>query len=589
MDQKHPVIYYVRRYHKAFSLGLFVLLITNALDAIYPLYIKQGIDQVTRLGSMHDLTWTALKLLGIMSLLAITRYFWRSIFGQYHTQVAEDVRNRLFQHLLKMGPQFYQKYTVGELMSLIINDVQAFRQGIGQGLLILFDGISILFLVIPLMLFLNWKWTLWCLILFPLVPLLIYKVNRLIHARFKKQQDQLSEISGFIQELIGGIKVVKSFAKEDLKLKQFNLKSKELENISNQVSLVDALFIPVMQFGVASGTVVLLFVAADDIVLGIATIGSLVAFQRFISKLTWPMTALGLGLSQYQKGMAAYERIKEVLQSQSEITDHGSLVLDEIQSIEFSDLSFRYPGASEYVLKNLSFKIAKGESLAIVGPIASGKSTLIQLLARMYEVDDNKILINQQCYKKYTLDSLRKKIVIIPQEPFLFSDTVAENINFGADSSLDFDSKIIELENICDQVAILKEIQELPHSFQTVLGEKGVNLSGGQKQRLTIARAIRLPSELLVFDDNLSAVDYNTESTIQKNLFRTDPQQKKTQIIISHRWSSVVNADKILVLNQGVQEAFGALESILIHSPTLQNMIQTQTHTENSAVGASHV
>jgi len=592
MDQKHPVPYYIRRYYKAFSLGLFVLLITNAIDAIYPLYIKESIDLVVQKAPIEKLALTCFKFLLIMSALAVTRYFWRTIFAKYHTQVAEDVRNRLFEHLLKMGPQFYQKYTVGEIMSVIVNDVQAFRQGIGPGLLILFDGVSILFLVIPIMAFVNWKWTLYSLVLFPLVPLLIYKVNRLIYTRFKSQQDQLSVISGFIQELIGGIKVVKSFSKENLKLNQFNLLSKDLENLSNHVAVVESLFIPVMQFGVASGTVVLIFLAGFDAkqsfisaslndptsatLAATFSIGALVAFQRFIAKLSWPMTALGLGLSQYQKGMAAYSRIKEILDYPIEIKDQGQELISKFEKLSIKKLNFKYPGSDQYALTDINFEIKANETLGIIGPIASGKSTLVQLLTRLYDTN-SEIFINDIPIEKYQLMDLRKKIVSIPQEPFLFSDTVKENIDFG----LQIDKPIADtpedsadaLELLCEQVSILSEIHNLPNSFQTVLGEKGVNLSGGQKQRLTIARALRLPSEVIIFDDNLSAVDYKTESIIQEKVFN---HSNKTKIIISHRWSSVKNADKILVLNKGQQEAFGPPKDILSKSATLQQMIKLQ-------------
>jgi ATP-binding cassette subfamily B protein len=567
---KSPLFFYIRNNPRAFSLGMFFLLITNALDGIYPLIMKAAIDQIEARVSINDIGKTCLLFFVIMSGLAISRYSWRANFGKFHTFAAEHIRQKIFRHLGSLGPTFFQKNQVGELMSLMTNDVQSFRQAVGPGLLILADGFMIMAVVLPIMIHMNWSWTWKTLVFLPLVPILIWKVMQLIHLNYKNQQDRFSELTGVAQETIGGIRVIKSFTQEDHRTQMFNAVSRAYEMACNKVARVDSLFVPIMEFGVTSGSVILLFVARDDIYSGAVTLGTFVAFHRYIQKMVWPMTALGLGFSYFQKGYASFDRIKTVLKTQTDIPDLGTHVIQDFRSLEFKDVSFKYPGASVYTLQHVSFKIQKGESLGIMGSVGSGKTTLLHLLTRMYPLAEGQILINDLPIESITQESLRKVFLLVPQEPFLFSESISENLSFGLPDNADGD----EIRRITNIVDLSQEIENLPHSFASQLGERGVNLSGGQKQRLTIARGLIMKTPVLVLDDALSAVDTRTERAIEKEL--TTNNNELSRIIVAHRLSSLKSVQKILVLKNGEVEAFGDYDHVLEASPFFQKTLSIQ-------------
>lgn len=567
---KKPLWFYIKRHPRAVAVGMVSLLATNFLDAIYPLLIKEGLDQIEAKASLDDLGRTTFALFAIMASLAITRYGWRMGFGYFHTQSGEHIRRKIFNHLSSMTPQFFQKNTVGELMSLLTNDVQSFRQAIGPGLLILADGFMMAAMILPIMLSLNASWTLQTLIFLPVVPFLTWKVLRLIHMRFKEQQEKFAEITGFAQENISGIRVIKSYSLEQLRLRQFQKMSSEFETKCNRVAIVDSLYGPAMEFGVASGAVILLFIAQNDLVTGATTIGTFFAFHRYIQKMVWPMTALGMGLSMFQKGWASFDRIKDNLMTQPLIQDSGTAQLTEIQSIELKNVTFSYPDSQFPSLQNISFTLRAGEQLGILGSVSSGKSTLLQLLLRFYEPQSGQILINGHELSHYTLQSLREQMTLIPQENFLFSDTVIENLSFARSTSL----QEAEIETLLETVDLTDEIKNLPEQLQSQLGEKGVNLSGGQKQRIAIARGLARSGSLLILDDTLSAVDTKTEAKV-KRLLKDHPC--RTKIIVAHRLSSLEGSQKILVLRDGQKEFFGTLAEAEVHSPTYLNIQKLQS------------
>lgn len=576
----HPLKYYVSKFRRPFSMGMLFLLVTNTLDSLSPLVLKIGIDQIVAGEDIWSLSKTVLLYALTLSSLATTRYLWRVYFGRYHTLAAEDLRNHIFQHLSRMGPQFFKRSPIGELMSLITNDVQSFRNGIGSGVLVLVDGITIIAIVLPLMLWMQPSWTWKTLILLPLVPFLIWKVTGLIFKNFKIQQDKLSELSGVTQEIASGIRVIKGFSQEENQLNYYNQKSKAFQLACNRVASVDSLFVPIMYFGVASGTAILLFIAGDDLLSGAVSVGTFVAFQRYISKMVWPMTALGMGLSQYQKGMASFTRIKNLLLEQTDIPDLGKINLESFKNLKVTNLSFQFPDGKEPVLQDINFEINSGEKVGIVGPVGSGKTTLLHILNRLYPVKSGMVKINDYSLEDISQKSLHQTIAFVPQEPFLFSDSVSENIQMGLDESVHDD----ELLHWTDAVDMKQEVLSLPHAFNSQLGERGVNLSGGQKQRLTIARGLIMKSPVMMLDDSLSAVDHKTEEAIQNQL--KNQLEKKTQIIVTHRLSTITDADKIIVLKQGKIEAIGKHQDLLLKSKTYQHIaeIQGQRQTQDSGV-----
>lgn len=567
---KSPLWFYIKNNKRAFSLGMFFLIITNILDGLYPLLMKEALDQIEAKAELSAIGRTCAILFALMAGLAATRLGWRIFWGKYHTDAAEHLRSVVFRHITKLSPKFFQKNPVGELMSLITNDVQSFRQAIGPGVLILVDGVTIMMVLLPIMMMLNWDWTWKTLILLPLVPFLIWQVTRKIFVNYKVLQDKFSELTGISQETVGGIRVIKGYAQEENRIKLFNSVSTQLEKASNKVAKYDAFFVPVMELGVTSGSAILLFAAKDDLFTGAVTIGTFVAFQRYIQKMVWPMTALGLGLSQFQKGYASFSRIRNALEIAPDIEDTGTLKLEKFESLEFKNVTFTYPESKTPALKNISFRINKGESLGIMGAVGSGKSTLINLIVRLYQPNTGQILINDIPIENYTISSLRSIFSIVPQDSFLFSTSVSENLNFGLQIPASSDS----IDAMLSTVDLTQEIEALPHKVQSELGERGVNLSGGQKQRLTIARALMLPSPIIILDDSLSAVDTKTEKLIEEAI--ANSKQQKSRIVVAHRLSSIQTVDKILILKDGEVEAFGARYEVENKSKLFSTIVAIQ-------------
>lgn len=566
---QNPFFFYVRHNKRPFILGISLLVVTNFLDSIWPLFIKMGIDQIEKVAPLSELTKTCMMFAGVMIMLSFFRYGWRRQWGEFHSTAGEHLRLTLFDHMIFMGSRFFQKNPPGELMSLMTNDIQSFRQGIGPGFLILADGLIYTTIVIPIMLSLNPEWTWKSLILLPLVPLLIWFVMNKIEKNYSKQQEIYADLTQFTEEQISGIRVIKGFGLESIRLKLYEAASKRLELQSFKTSVIDAIFMPVMQLSATFGGVILLYVAQDDVLSGTATVGTFIAFHRYIQKMVWPMTALGLGLSYWQKGMASFGRVKEILKSQTDTQDTGTLELKEFESIEFRDVYFKYESAPHWVLQNINLKIQAGEKWAILGPIGSGKSTLINLILRLYPLDRGQILINGIPHSNYSLESLRKCIQLVPQEPFLFGRSVVDNVLMGFPTHNDPDPDHTD-RRLWSELAKFQmddEVSRLPEKEKSLLGEKGVNLSGGQKQRLTLARAYAMNPKVMILDDVLSAVDTDTEHKISQQLF-ADP--KKTYLVIAHRLSTVKITQNVVVLREGHIEYQGNWEVGLKNSPTLQ-------------------
>lgn len=572
---RHPFLFYVRTYPRPLAVGMFFLIVTNLLDAAWPLLLKEGIDRITAQVSMDQIGETALVFFLVMGSLSISRYGWRMGFGRFHTLTAENLRLRSFRHLSRLSPPYFLRKPVGELMSLLTNDIQAFRNAVGSGFLVFMDGILILIIVVPIMVSLNATWTLWALMFLPLVPFLIWVVMKKIHTAAKIQQDAFARVTAHSQESVAGIRIVKGFALEDTRLDHFNVESRAFEKACNTTAKIDSLFHPVMEFGVTIGTILFLFAAQDDLLSGAASVGTFVAFHRYIMKTVWPMTALGMGLSQLQKGFGAFDRIKEMMKEQPEIDLTGVARLPAFESLEFRNVGFRYPGTDAWTLRGVSFQLEKGQSLAIAGPVGAGKTTLLNLLIRQFEPTEGEILLNGRRIQEYQIEELRERLTLVPQDVFLFSDTVTWNVGFGqGDEFGDPDA-----EKVARRVDIHDEVTKLPLSYQSLVGEKGVTLSGGQKQRLALARGLVMETDLLILDDVLSAVDTKTERRIDEML-RELRSKGRTQILVAHRLSTLMSCDQLLVISDGKLESFGSRDEVRRNSPFVRNLqdIQGEGH-----------
>lgn len=573
---KSPLRFYIRRNNRAFITGVLSLAATNFLDALPPLLIGKTIDLIANQAPFTKIAQMIGLIFLVTMTLASTRFMWRYYWGRFSHGAAMDLQNRIFAKFTDLGQTYLRRTPVGELMSLIINDVQSFRMAVGPGVLIVLDALFILLIVPPLMLSISVSWTLQTLILMPLLPFIANKLMSLLNKYYEEKQTKFAELSGLAQEIISGARVIKSYVQEKSHTRLYNRVSREYESISNRTALVDAGFAPPLEFAVTVGSVILLFIGAPQVISGSVTIGSFFAFYQYISRMEWPATAIGLGLSYLQQGDASFTRIKNLFAVQNEILDQGDRELGPFQTLEVRNLSYKYGGSLQKALSNVSFTVKKGEVLGIIGPTGSGKSTLVEVLARILPVQEGEILFNGVSIEDIRLSSLRELMTIVPQEAFLFSEKVADNIALGSDLTR------AQLEAACRAVDLSDEIKGLPGEFDAYLGERGVNLSGGQKQRLALARALARSSPLILMDDSLSAVDSKTEERILRHL----KNQLSSALIVSHRVKSVRWADQILVLRDGAVEAIGTHEELLEKSPTYKKLeyLQREANSDEHAL-----
>lgn len=548
--------------------------LTNALDVLPPLLLARGIDQVMSSAAPLDLAITCGLFLAILMATAIFRYAWRIYFGKFHHSSSNHLRKVLFRHIARMSPRFFDQKGVGELMSLLVQDIQAFRMGIGPGLLILIDAVTLSLFILPIMFYLNWEWTLKTLIFLPFVPFFMKAITKVIFKRYKHEQEKFAELSGFAQELVAGIRIVKSYARESLQTQKFDSISREYEIASNKTAKADALFRPVMEFGVASGGVILLYLGSGDVINETITLGSFVAFHRYIQRMVWPMTAIGMGVSQVQRALASFQRIKEVLEIEPDVDiSTGDPVLPELKTLEIKDLKFRYSESADWILKGVNLKIEKGQTIGLAGPIGSGKSSLLKILCRLYEYEHGQILWNGEDIRLSSIEALRSQITLVPQEAFLFSNQVRENIDYFEINPSQLDQAAIE--GAAKAAAVHSEILTFPKQYNTLLGERGLNLSGGQRQRLALARGFRGSQGLLLLDDTLSAVDVKTEREIIESLSGLS-EAGLTLLIVSHRAEVLKRCDRVYVFRDGQVVDSGTHEELYQRSAFYRDLNPSQ-------------
>ncbi|MEK7358480.1 MAG: ABC transporter ATP-binding protein, partial [Bdellovibrionota bacterium] len=495
-----PFRYYMRKHPRAFLIGVGSLLLTNGFDVLTPLVLKFGIDAVTE-KDMAKLGWAIAFYAFVMVNVMIFRFGWRVFFGKFHHTVAEDLRNRIFSKLTELGPSFYQRSPVGQLMSLLTNDVNSFRMAIGGGMVTLIDSISLMAITLPLMIWLSWDWTWQTLVFIPFVPFVMRRLEKLVHEYYRIEQDRLAELSGRAQEIISGIRPIKSFAQEENQLASFNVLSRRYEHACNRMAFVDTCFHPTFKSAMILGTASLLWFGTPDVIRGTATLGSFVAFYEYVKRLVWPLSAIGLSASMIEQGRASFDRIGELLATDTDIPDSGSREIAKFEKLELKNLTFRYPNSISDALTDVSLTIHAGETIGIVGPVGAGKTTLLQLICRMFPAPAGSVRINGVDVSDIKRSSLTETVSYVTQDVLLFSESIAQNVALGipAFPGLEPIAEAARVVNIDD------EIQNIPSRYDALLGERGVNLSGGQKQRLTIARAIIRRSSLVMLDDSLSA------------------------------------------------------------------------------------
>jgi ATP-binding cassette subfamily B multidrug efflux pump len=566
---QRPFWFYLHKHKKQVILGLTWLFLTNSLETLVPWLVGKTLDMITAEAPLSEVFKIIACIFAVIVGLSVFRFLWRVYWATFHHTAAEDLRDRVYSRMSFLGPSFFRNRKIGQMISLISNDVNSFRMGVGPGLLVIFDGVFLVGLILPMMTSISWEWTWQTLLLMPFVPFTVKYVLSRIHKQYHSRQERFADMSGAAQEVVSGIRTIKSFAQERNQTAQFNLHSVAFRHACDRVAAWDALFGPALELPVALGSVLLLLLGAPKVIAGTVTLGSFFAFYQYVQRMVWPMSAIGIGLGQIQEARAAFSRVEEVLRFEPDVPDTGTIDLEVIESLEVRDLSFTYPGATLKVLDGVSFKLRQGECLGIVGMTGSGKTTLIELLTRQYPVPPDTIFLNGISVERISLKSLRRLIGVVPQEAFLFSRQVSENLALGLDNW--------DLEDVVEAargVRLDQEIETWPERYQSLVGERGVNLSGGQKQRMTLARAMIRQAPLVILDDALSAVDAKTEEAILNSL--RDELARTTSIVVSHRLASVREADTILVLRGGKVESTGRHEELIRVSPTYQSLHEMQ-------------
>ena len=550
---------YFKKYKWRLLIGL-VITIAARIFAIYyiPLigkstiiiekYINGTVTDISVVKS--ELAYNIMLIVGTTLLSAFFTFLMRQTFIVVSRHMEYDLKNEVFQHYQDLSLNFYKKNRTGDLMNRISEDVSKVRLYLGPAIMYSVTTFTSTVVVLIFMLQAAPKLTLYTVIPLPILAFSIYKLSVAIHQRSTIVQQYLSKLNTFTQESFSGIAVIKSYGIEP----QTNSNFTDLSNGSRDKNIdlvkVQAFFFPLMVLLIGISNIIVIYFGGRQIISGeIENIDVLVEFILYVNMLTWPVASIGWVTSLVQQAEASQERINEFLSEKPEITNPKSEP-DEINgSIEFKDVSFTYDDTNITALKNVSFNVQKGETLAIIGKTGSGKSTILELIGRLYDIDKGEILIDERQIDKLNLESLRESIGYVPQDAFLFSDSIRNNIKFGKTEATEE-----EIIKAAKNASVHKNIMGFSKGYDTVLGERGITLSGGQKQRVSIARAIIHDPEILLFDDCLSAVDTETEEEILSNLFEIS--KNKTTIIVSHRISSAKNADKIIILEDGriVQE-----------------------------------
>jgi ATP-binding cassette, subfamily B, multidrug efflux pump len=484
-----------------------------------------------------------------------------------------DLKNEIYAHYQTLPLSFYKKNSTGDLMARISEDVSKVRMYIGPSLMYLLNMVIMVFLVLSYMFSVNARLTWYVLIPMPILSLSIFLVSSVINKKSEKIQKSLSNLSTYVQEAFSGIRVIKSFAKEDKFVETFASESENYRRESLSLSRVDALFTPAISFLIGLSTVICVYVGGQEIIAGKITAGNITEFIMYVFMLTWPLTALGWTSGQIQRAAASQKRINEFLKTQTDIVSYENQNHLLTGHISFKNVSFTYPDTGIEALKQISFDADAGQSVAIIGSTGSGKSTIANLLLRMYDCTEGEILFDDQPIRKLNIPSFRSQLAYVPQDVFLFSETITKNIKFGIDGVSD--------ERIYDaakKAEIYENIMDFEDGFETKIGERGITLSGGQKQRISIARAIIRNPKILVLDDCLSAVDTNTENAILNNL--KEIMKDKTTFLISHRVSNARLADKIIVLDGGEIVEQGTHEQLLEKQGVYRDLYDKQIYGE---------
>jgi len=571
-----PLLPYVKKYRSGFLVGAVCVLLNNGTYILFPQVIQRAVDGLNHGIEWHKLLLYSLLLVAVVLIKGVFQFLTRWIIIGISRDIEFDLRNDLFRHLESLSYSFYQRTRTGDIMAKATNDLNAVRMLLGPAIMYTANTIVFTLGALAFMLKISPRLTLYAFLPLPAISIVVQYFGRRIHERFERIQAMFSDISARAQENFSGARVVRAYVQEEAEIAAFEEANQEYIRRSLKLVRLMGMLWPTLETTLGLAVVLVLWLGGREVLLGRISVGKFVAFNTYMVQLTWPIIALGWVINIFQRGTASMGRINELLIEKPEIIDTPTLDAPQqiVGDIEFRHLSYSYNGAP--VLHDINLRIPAGSSLAIVGPTGSGKTTLVNLIPRVYDAARGSVLIDGRAIQDYPVETLRRNIGFVPQETFLFSDTIRENIAFGTDHVTDE-----EIKNAAQGANIAADIESFPEQYRTIVGERGLTLSGGQKQRTAIARAIIRDPRILILDDALSSVDTHTEDKILNHL--REVMLGRTTIFISHRVSTVRNADQIAVLHGGRLVELGTHDELIAHNGYYTDLYNKQLLEEELA------
>ena len=578
MTPFRKLLSYFAPYKRILAFGVACVFMTNLVRLTAPLVLRHAVDELAAEVSHARL----LQYGGLLVLIALAQgvflFTQRRLLINMSRDIEYDLRNDFYEHLQKLPFEFYQTHRTGDLMARATNDLSAVRMIVGPALMYSMNTVFAMALIVPLMGSISWRLTLLAFLSMPLVAAATNYFSKRIHDRFEKVQEYFGTVSNRAQESLSGVRVIRAYTQERAEIESFKHVNREFVDRNLQLIRLSGIFHPILQFFIGLGFIAVLWYGGSLVINGTITIGQFVQFTLYLGYLVWPMIALGWVINIFQRGMASMGRMNTIMSSEPAIRDTDeTLDIDSIDGeIEFRDLTFSYGASSQPALEGINLHIEPGQTVAFVGAVGSGKSTLMNLIPRLLDAPPGQVLIDGRPIREIPISVLRSSIGYVPQETFLFSETVADNIAFGVEKAT-----AEEIERAATEAGIAEDILEFPKGFDTLVGERGITLSGGQKQRTAIARALIRRPRILILDDALSSVDTYTEERILGYLRRI--MIGRTSLIVSHRVSTVKDADLIVVLEDGAIAERGTHDSLIARGGLYAELYEKQLLEEELA------
>jgi ATP-binding cassette subfamily B protein len=578
MTPLRKLISYFLPYKRILIGGTACVLMTNVVKVTSPLVLRHAVDDLAANLRHSTLLFYAGMLIAIALTQGVFLFAQRRLLINMSRDIEYDLRGDFYSHLQKLPFEFYQTHRTGDLMARATNDLSAVRMIVGPALMYSMNTVFAMALLIPLMVSISWRLTLLAFLSMPLVATATNYFSKRIHDRFEKVQEYFGTVSNRAQESFAGVRVIRAYTQEAAEIESFKDVNREFVNRNLKLIRLSGIFHPILQFFIGLGFIAVLWFGGSLVVSGKISVGQFVQFTLYLGLLVWPMIALGWVINIFQRGMASMGRMHKIMSIEPAIRDAGGTEgITAIEGeIEFRNLTFRYGEAGDPALNDINLHIEPGQTVAFVGGVGSGKSTMMNLVTRLLDAEPEQVLIDGRSIRDIPLAVLRASIGYVPQETFLFSDTIAENIAFGVDNATSE-----EIERAAIEAGIAEDILEFPEGFATLVGERGITLSGGQKQRTAIARALIRRPRILILDDALSSVDTYTEEKILGHLRRI--MSGRTSLIVSHRVSTVKDADLIVVLEDGRIAERGTHDSLIARGGLYAELYEKQLLEEELA------